>query len=188
MRPELDPQYRRQWEAVVASEKIWEAYTAAQKIDTGMKRCTPQLALSENPRLKRSELSLCTSVNKNYEFYKGPKDTAYGAAWESMPFARWEHHCEYSVWPCWENQCDCDSFENWLEETVFTGAVDINHEAFFDGTASNDGEGQMMTENYYFPTLRDSLDECTRLHWHKYAAGLMYNYIQEKVPKEQRRF
>jgi hypothetical protein len=90
----------------------------------------------------------------------------------------------------WEQEAEGDSVCRWLIEKPDMDVVDINHKAFFDGTACPDGGFSMILPDIrHVPAPRNMSEEQTPLHWHESSAGLMYNYVQEmQKPKNRRRF
>ncbi|KAL4941751.1 hypothetical protein BDV06DRAFT_235879 [Aspergillus oleicola] len=72
-------------------------------------------------------------------------------------------------------------FQSWLESTLKCEcAVDIFHEAFFNGTAHADGETStmfMLCMNY--ETLLDPADKASGIHAHETAAGYCLNVSRQ---------
>ncbi|KAL4917808.1 hypothetical protein BDW62DRAFT_217818 [Aspergillus aurantiobrunneus] len=78
-------------------------------------------------------------------------------------------------------------FQGWLEITIKCEcAVDIFHQAFFNGTAHADGEISMfMLDMRSYETLLDPDDKASWDHAHETAAGYSYNInLQNKIADE----
>ncbi|KAL5042845.1 hypothetical protein BDW71DRAFT_200281 [Aspergillus fruticulosus] len=78
-------------------------------------------------------------------------------------------------------------FQNWLESTIKCEcAVDIFHQAFFNGFAHADGETSMfILDMRNYETRLDPNDKASWLHAHETVAGYCYNInLQERKAEE----
>ncbi|KAI9932108.1 hypothetical protein MW887_009617 [Aspergillus wentii] len=171
--------YQAQWNSYAESPAVYPIVEDGQLV----------LSLEPGPdhqstqHTPRHDFNLQVAEIRHTRLEQAPENKwvdALAADWEYRPRA------------CSSFEAFRDWFRRWLDSTMAISCeVDINHQAFFDGTAHPDGTQSLFIPNIEYPVVfLDMEDEKTRLHHHETVEGYCHNleiHIKKEAEEEQSR-